>query len=397
MILKTKDVVNKMKKKICIFTAHYLPYLGGVENYTYNLSKTLVKQGDDVVIVTSNDMHLKVYEVQEGLLIYRMPCFNFMNGRIPILKVNKEFLQIQRRLKKYKFDLVLINTRFYPHTLYGVWLANKLGVRCIILDHGTSHITVGNALADWSFSVAEHTITFLEKRFCRSFFGVSKACCEWLKHFRINAEGVLYNAVDIEKIDQLLENPVRDFRKEYNLQVDTRIIAYTGRLLKEKGVLELAEAVRTLPKEENVYLFIAGDGEEMSEVKAVESTRIRALGRLSFAEVISLLSQADIYCLPTRYPEGFPTAVLEAAAAGCYVITTDRGGSKELIRDNSYGMILDEPTPEKIREAIKMALHDEIMRTEASEKANQCVRENFVWSCTADKVHKLADITGDNK
>ena len=85
--------------------------------------------------------------------------------------------------------------------------------------------------------------------------------------------------------------------------------------------------------------MIAGDGEEWDAVCAGKSERILPLGRLSFEEVISLLGQTDIYCLPTDYPEGFPTSVLEAAAAGCYVITTSRGGSRELILDEGYGTV----------------------------------------------------------
>ena len=78
----------------------------------------------------------------------------------------------------------------------------------------------------------------------------------------------------------------------------------------------------------------------MEAVKELESKRIKPLGRLDFKDIVSLLGQAEIYCLPTEYPEGFPTSVLEAAAAGCYVITTNRGGSGELILDKSYGTIL---------------------------------------------------------
>ena len=54
----------------------------------------------------------------------------------------------------------------------------------------------------------------------------------------------------------------------------------------------------------------------MDRVRSMEDEHIIPLGRLQFEEIVSLLGQADIYCFPTDYPEGFPTVVLEAAAAG---------------------------------------------------------------------------------
>ena len=41
-------------KKYCIFSAQYLPHMGGVENYTYHLAKELVERGNSVTIVTCN-------------------------------------------------------------------------------------------------------------------------------------------------------------------------------------------------------------------------------------------------------------------------------------------------------------------------------------------------------
>ena len=51
------------KKKYCIFAAHYLPHLGGIERYVYNMSEKLVEQGQEVVIVSSKVGDLSRYEV----------------------------------------------------------------------------------------------------------------------------------------------------------------------------------------------------------------------------------------------------------------------------------------------------------------------------------------------
>ena len=75
-------------KKVCIFSAQYLPTVGGVERYTYNIAKQLQKKGIDVTIVTSRISKLKEFEIENGIKIYRLPCYNLMNGRFTTVKFN---------------------------------------------------------------------------------------------------------------------------------------------------------------------------------------------------------------------------------------------------------------------------------------------------------------------
>lgn len=380
-----------MKKNICIFTSHYLPYLGGVESYTYHLCRELIKNGNKVIVFTNNDMKLKTIEKMDGIPVIRIPCFNLMGGRYPIMKMDREFFRLWKKLRKIHFDLVVINTRFYPHTVLGAIFARIEKTKCIILDHGTSHMTVEKPLADFLFACVEHGITLVDRMLCKNYYGVSQACCKWLEHFHIRASGVLYNAVDAENIRIKAENPVRNFRKEYGIGTGEIVIAYVSRLIKEKGVYELLDAVDMMNEDLPIHLMIAGDGEEMEMVEKRQNYRIHALGRLSRDEVSALLGQSEIFCFPTKYPEGFPTVVLEAAAAGCYVITTNKGGSSELIRDNTYGRILEDIDKEELGRAIFYAVNHPAERKEAARKAQKLVEECFTWKQTAEKLEKLAE------
>lgn len=378
-----------MAKKICIFSAHYFPYLGGVESFTYNLAKALIKKGDQVVIVTSNDMKLASYQIMDGIPVYRMPCFNLLDGRFPVTKPNRMFRQLDKRLMKMSFDLVLVNTRFYLHSVYGVWLAKRQAAKCIVLDHSSSHMTIGSRFWDWLGGGYEHFITAVEKHYCRDFYGVSRQCCKWLEHFHIKPCGTIYNAVDAPRIEALLETPVRDFKKENNISADTLVITYTGRLLKEKGIYKLIEAVKRMPAEPPVRLLIAGSGEELETVRRLSSETVIPLGRLTFEAVVALLGQTDIFCLPTAYPEGFPTSVLEAAAAGCYIITTARGGSQELLLDDRYGMIIKDNEAETIQKALAHVIARPGYREAAAARTKQRLREHFTWDIISEQVHRL--------
>ena len=75
-----------MARKICIFCSHYFPYLGGVERYTYHLARALMEQGDKVVIVTSNDMHLETFSYMEGIPVFPDAVFQHAGRQISGVK-----------------------------------------------------------------------------------------------------------------------------------------------------------------------------------------------------------------------------------------------------------------------------------------------------------------------
>lgn len=381
-----------MNKKYCIFSAQYLPHMGGVEQYTYFLAKELVSRGNEVTVVCTNTAGAKSYEIMEDIKVYRFPSINFINGRLPIVKRNKVFRAIQNKLLKESFDFVLVNSRFYFHSLYGVKFASKRGIPCALIEHGSSHVDFSNPLVAWIGQIYEHVLTFWEKRYCHDFYGVSGSCLEWLRHFGIEGKGVLYNAVDLDKIKKYRSNPVRDFRVEYGIPQRATVITYTGRLIKEKGIFQLISAVKEIQrKNPDIYLLIAGAGEEEAQVKANVTEKIIWTGRLPFEEIVSMLSQSNIFCLPTDYPEGFPTSVLEAAACKNYVITTMRGGSKELILDRSYGIILNDNKCQSLVAAIEKAIGMGEQRKIAVEKTYCRLEEHFVWSKIAQQVENLSD------
>ncbi len=65
---------GKDDRHICIFTSNFLPNLGGLERYVYNMSKEFMRRGHQVTIVTSNTMLLPWRDNMEGMTIYRLPC-----------------------------------------------------------------------------------------------------------------------------------------------------------------------------------------------------------------------------------------------------------------------------------------------------------------------------------
>lgn len=358
----------------------------------------MVENGDKVTVVASYMEGQPIHEIKEGIEIYRVPCFSLMNGRLPVIKLNSNMRKIKKSLELKGFDLVIVNTRFYTHSLYGMRFAKKNNIKCITIEHGTSHLTFNNKYLDKLEHIYEHTITFFDKLYCKNYYGVSQACCEWSKHFGIQSKGVLYNAVDVAEIEEYMDNAPIDYKSDYGITEDDVVITYTGRLLREKGIPQLLEVVKNLKYEKRIVLFLAGDGplEEFVRLVVEESNdgvrinKIIPLGRIDFQNIAALLKITDIFCLPSD-SEGFPTSVLEAAAAKCFVITTYIGGAKELVRDNSFGIIMPDNRIKTLEDNIYKALADANYRQRAVERTYEALKKDFTFDATVAKIREIAE------
>lgn len=372
-------------KKICIFSAQYYPHIGGVEQYVDNFARALVSLGNEVTIVTTLMKETQIEEERDGIKIYRLPSFLFMNGRFPFLKFSKERRRIENILKEMSFDVILVNMRFYQISLYAVQFAKRNKIRCIMLDHGTSHLNTGGKITSKIGEWYEHVLTALEKKFVKEFAGVSNATLDWIKHFGIESDLVLYNSIDVEEFEELKENLSKDYRKELSIPKEAIVISFVGRLTIEKGIEELIIAIRKIQqKRDDVWLLVAGEGYLRDKIENAKDTHIRFLGKLNKPDIVSMLMASDIFCLPS-VSEGFPTTVLEASICGNYVISTYRGGTRELIQNMDYGLILSDNHPDRLYEGIINVLDKEEYREAASEKCYNEIVAKYTWKFTAQK------------
>lgn len=219
-----------MPKTFCIFSAHYLPHVGGVEKYTENLALELARQGNRVLIVTSNVYRLADKErIDNSIEILRLPCNNLHGERYPLTRHNKTYRRLMDYLKAQSIDYIAINTRFYRHTLEGIRLAEAKGIRPVIVDHGSAHLTLGNPALDVGVALCEHAITNSVRRHEADYYAVSEVGVHWLEHFGIEARGVLNNSIDAHSF--LSQASPRDFRQEYGVDRHALVVTFTGKLI----------------------------------------------------------------------------------------------------------------------------------------------------------------------
>lgn len=367
----------------CFFTAQYLPTPGGVERYTWNLARRCVAAGHRALIVTSALPGLPARERDaDGLEIYRLPAFPVMGGRFPVLRPFAPAADLWAQ----SIDFAVIQTRMYTQSIWAARQCRRRGIPALVIDHSTGYMMhggLGGVLGRWY----EHLACGIIRRCGFPFYGVSGDVCRWLKTFGISAAGTLPNAVDPEELAALARAEDRaDWRQRLQVPADGHLIAFVGRLIPEKGALQLAKAVQQLP---GCVLAVAGTGPEEEALRAMGGS-VHALGALPHAQIVQLLSQADCYCLPTEYAEGFPTTLLEAAACRCPIVCTHTAGTGELLPDGDYAVYLDDTRPESLAAALTTVLQDPGASRQRCERAFRNLAEHFTWQAVFATMMKTA-------
>lgn len=362
----------KKNKTIAIFSGYQIPHFGGVERYTDNLSKELVKNGYRVIIISSNyDFQKNVIKEENNVLKLLLPARKLFVSRYPIIKKNKEYKRIMEVLDKEELDTIIVNTRFYLTSLIGAKYGKKHHIPVYLIEHGSNHLTVNNKILDFFGKIYEHLLTIVIKRYINYYYGVSQAACDWQKHFKINSNGVWYNS-----IADFTVNYKHKKRKDSNINV-----VYVGRVIQQKGLKRLCDAYNQLKKKyDNINFTIVGDGEYLNYLQE-NYQDINFTGRLDFKEIIDIYDYTDIFVYAPIWPEGLPTSILEAGLMNCAVIASDQGGIKEVIKNNNTGLIIN--SGEELMLSLEKLINDSRLRKKIANNLYKLVKEKFVWDRTA--------------
>lgn len=373
-------------KSIAIFSAQYPPHMGGIESFTQNMARALATLGHKVLVVTNDTEGLDTGLTREGdVEIMRLPCHPLVSGRLPLPLNNGRRRALLRELGSRRFDGVLVNARFYPHSLLGMKVARSQGLDPVVLDHGSAWLSFSNPVLDPIVRLYERAFTAYGKlRYKPRYYGISKKSSEWLGTFGIKSCGEITNSIDAPEYREQASD--RDFKAELGLPDDAFVVAFVGRFIPEKGISSILEASRSEElRSRGVVFLLAGDGPLAPEVESARGASLKWLGRLGRPDVSALLQQADALCLPTR-SEGFSTTLLEASACGCPSVVTDVGGAKELIPSEEYGTIIASmDARELIRTLSRLADNREVAASQG-EKCRDWVERSCCWRSSAQSL-----------
>lgn len=183
--------------------------------------------------------------------------------------------------------------------------------------------------------------------------------------------------------DNVPVKDVEDLKLKFGLTESDIVIGFSGRLVRDKGIIELSQAFCSLKERhlnKSIKLLIIGEKEKRDavpqEVLGVleGNPDVIFTGRVDYSEIQKYYLLMDVLVLPS-YREGFPTVVLESSAMGIPAIVSKSTGCIDSIQEGVTGIYTD-ITSESIVRSIEFFFDKEITK-KMGKNARKNIMENY--------------------
>ena len=259
------------------------------------------------------------------------------------------------------FDVFFVGGYGYPSLIMAIIALKILKKPWVMIIDGISPLKLNKRDC-----IADNFKKFLIND-ANAYFANGTVGKNFLEKYGILPEKIFnqYMTVDVEdfvKKGKDSDQINKKIRKEYGIAHNTTVVMYAGRLIYEKGVQDLIEAIKTLKiRGHNIVLFIVGEGNYKEELQ-LKSQDIKSniifTGHVDPEQIYKYYYASDIFVLPT-YNDLWGLVVNEAMACDLPVIVTNAAGcSLDLVKDN--GIIVKPQDMLEISNAIEKIIEDSV-------------------------------------
>ena len=334
----------KILHVISYFSSEY----GGSNKAAFELCQTLVGQGHEVDLYTTNIARNGIMDV---------PC----NVPIVMKRVNVTFFGIQeprrwyftynlaRALRKNipDYEIVHIHGIYTFPTAVTAYYCRKAGIPYIIRPHGT----LSPFIRSKSRLLKTIYISLVGKKNLNNASAIHYTTQEEMElasfDLSIKTPGVVVpNGIEYQEYTLL---PVRGSFRACHPDIKQKFIfLFISRLCFQKGLDLLVPAYAKVARQrEDVHMVIAGPGENGYDRKVKQwvlderiEDRVSLLGMVRGEEKLAIFRDADVFVLPS-YMENFGIVVIEAMACGLPVLISNRVSIRNEILDKRAGIVVD--------------------------------------------------------
>lgn len=190
----------------------------------------------------------------------------------------------------------------------------------------------------------------------------------------------------------------KDIRRDLNLKEDDFVFIFIGRIVRDKGMNELAVCMKRFKAEKkNVKLLLVGRFEsKLDPLDADNEEFLRSDPNIHFLgyqnDVRPFFVAADVLVFPS-YREGFPNVVLQAGAMGIPAIVTNINGCNEIIKEDFNGKIFSSKDVNALYEKMNWCLNNKNRVKDMASQSRKMIvdryRQEEVWEATLQEYKKL--------
>lgn len=352
-------------------------FIGGQFKYLHD------EGGYEMHLICSPGDGIEPFCQENGVKYYPVE----LHRQLSLWKDIKAFWEICRYIRTNNIDVVIAHQP--KARLLGMVASALMGVKHrVIFSHGILYETMTGVKKMAIVQYERFVSTIATKVVCVSNYvkdrrikdGVDKPSKQVILG-RGSCNGIdTINKFNPNLIDL---NTVKSFRNSYKLKNDNFVIGFCGRLVKDKGVIELVDAFEMLKEsypEKQIKLFVVGEPESRDGLPQktldflTHSEDVVYTGAVPYSDIQQYYLLMDVLVLPT-HREGFGLVAIEASAMEKPVIVSNFTGCAETILENVTGLYTD-GTPESIVKAIEKCFNKEFA-LQLGQNGRKFVCDNF--------------------
>lgn len=395
--------------KILQTPVRFYPFIGGVENYVYYLSKELVDLGHEVEVICANQPSSKDTEVVHGVQVKRLPYF----GRIANTNITPG---LPFALSGEDYDI--IHTHI-PTPWSADWsaLSSKIKNKPLVITYHNDIIGQGTAgyLARFYNSTALQLVLKRAERIIITQPDYLKSS-PYLMDYQNKIE-VIPNGVDVDKFHPKIvagdskdagngdnnndqnHDDYEDYEDYGDAEAGNSIffLSVLDEFHRYKGLDYLLKAFKIVKKEINdAKLTVGGRGSLLNYYKEMAASMgltedVEFAGYIQDDRLAEYYSKANVFVLPSvsSLQEGFGIVALEALACQTPVITTNIVGVAQDLEAVAAGRVVPPKNHLKLAEALIEILKDKEGQKVMGEKGRKLIEEKYTWKRVASSMEKL--------
>lgn len=224
------------------------------------------------------------------------------------------------------------------------------------------------------------------------------------KPLKVIANGNI-NGINLEYFNPNLISSLerQRLKSSLGLQEHDFVFIFVGRLVKDKGIKDLIEALHSFDVS-NIKLLLVGSFEqELDPLHFITVAKISSSPNIIHvgfqADVRPFFAVSDAFVFPS-YREGFPNVVLEAGAMGLPSIVTNISGSNEIITDGFNGLVVEAKNVTCLFNAMKLMVDNKSLYNKLRENARLPIKDKYenhiVWKAINEEYDFLLSMNKKN-
>lgn len=384
--------------KVMMFTWEFPPrIIGGISPHVYHLSRNLAVKGVKVYVVTCDFPGAPDHEVVDGVEVYRIdsyknPSPDFASW-VYLMNMNmqKEAAAIIKRLG----GVDVFHAHDWLVATATIGLKHVFRRPLVATIHSTEIGRRSGLHSDYERMIheTEAWLTYEAwKVICCSNYMLSHV--KWTFGLPEDKLVMIPNGVDVKEYEKN-DIDLNQFRKRFALP-EEKVVLFVGRLVYEKGVHVLVNAIPKILEKVNAKFVIVGNG-------YMKDTLLEHIKRMGFAHKVlftgfvdnetlrNIQKCADVCVVPSLF-EPFGIVALEAMAAKTPVIVSDTGGLSEIVEHDVTGVKVYPGDPDSLAWGVLRVLLDDAYANRLRENAYRVVLERFNWEKISQQTRNVYEL-----